>query len=64
MAKKLGGARPGAGKKKVLMDPIDINTRIEKSELEIIETLAIGKIKSEKLRYVIKLGIESLLKNN
>ncbi|MGL5988218.1 hypothetical protein [Cetobacterium sp.] len=64
MAKKLGGARPGAGKKKVIMDPIDVNTRIEKSELELVETLGIGKTKSEKLRYVIKLGLESLLKNN
>ncbi|MGL5797838.1 MAG: hypothetical protein ACRCYT_06485 [Cetobacterium sp.] len=62
---KHGGARIGAGKKKTFINPVNINSRLEKTELDLIETKGIGKTKSEKLRYIIQLGLETLkAKNN
>nr|WP_307776245.1 hypothetical protein [uncultured Cetobacterium sp.] len=55
-----GGAREGAGKKRVFIEPVDVNARLEKNELDLIERLGTGKTKSEKIRSIIKLGLDAL----
>ncbi|MEG0237516.1 hypothetical protein [Cetobacterium sp.] len=58
MAINKGGSRIGAGKKRVFDNPVDVNSRLEKSELELIKNFAHGKTISEKIRCVIKLGLD------
>ncbi|MHA5068348.1 hypothetical protein [Cetobacterium somerae] len=60
MAIKRGGTREKAGKKRVFENPVDINARLEKSELEMVLQLVDGKTNSEKIRSIIKLGLEVL----
>ena len=58
MAVKRGGFRIGAGKKRVFENPVNVNSRLEESELELIKNFAQGKTISEKIRCVIKLGLD------
>ncbi|MDX8337224.1 hypothetical protein [Candidatus Cetobacterium colombiensis] len=60
MALKRGGTREKAGKKRVFENPVDINARLEKSELEMVLQLVDGKTNSEKIRSIIKFGLEAL----
>jgi len=56
---KRGGIREKSGRKKIFIQAVNVNSRLEKSELELIEKLGTGKTKSEKIRSIILLGLKA-----